>query len=63
MPIIQIAENQNSFLRIMLNMAYIVYILVKFTVQSVHIDSYGVKIVIGQFHNGLGLITVFDQPD
>lgn len=62
MPIIQIANNQTSFLRILLNMARIVYIHVKFTMHIVHIDSHGVKFVIDQLHNGLDVITVFDHP-
>jgi hypothetical protein len=39
MPTIQIANNQNSLLQILLIRARIVYILVKFTVNIVHIDS------------------------
>ena len=36
---IQIAKIQDSLLLILLSMARIVYILVKFTVHIVHIDS------------------------
>ncbi|HKJ33649.1 MAG TPA: hypothetical protein VKA34_17570 [Balneolales bacterium] len=58
----QIAKIQNSFLRVFLNLARIVYILVKFTVHIVHIDWHGAKIVIDELHNGLDVITVFDHP-
>jgi hypothetical protein len=62
MPMIQIAKIPDAFLRIFLNMTPIVYILVKFTVHIVHIDSHGVKIVIDELYNGLDVITVFDHP-
>ena len=39
MPMIQIAKTQDSFLRIFLNMTRKVYILAKFTVNIVPIDS------------------------
>jgi hypothetical protein len=39
MPIIQIAKNQDSYFWILLNMARIAYILLKFTVYIVLIDS------------------------
>ena len=39
MPMIQIAKIQDSFLKIFLNMTRIVYFLVKFTVNIVHVDS------------------------
>ena len=63
MPMIQIEKIQNSFLIILLSMASMDYILVKFTVHIVHIDSYGAKINIDQLHNGLDVISVFNQPD
>jgi hypothetical protein len=59
---IQIAKIQNSVIKIFLNMARIVYILVIFTVHIVHIDLHGVKIVIDELHNSLDFITAFDHP-
>jgi len=58
----KIKEIKASFLIISLNMARIVYILFKFKVHIVHIDSNGVKIVIDELHNGLDVTTVFDHP-
>ena len=58
MPMIQIAKIQNAFLRIFVNMANIVYIIVKFTVHIVHIDLHGIKIVIDKLQNRLDVLTV-----